>query len=63
MLTPGHSYVALPVEDLDRARAFYRDKLGLEAAQDNPGGLLYRLDGGGEFLLYLSSYKPGGTPR
>ena len=60
MLTPGHSYVALPVEDLDRARAFYRDKLGLEAAQDNPGGFLYRLDGGGEFLLYPSSYKPGG---
>jgi catechol 2,3-dioxygenase-like lactoylglutathione lyase family enzyme len=38
VLTPGHSYVALAVEDLDRARAFYRDKLGLEAAQDNPAG-------------------------
>ncbi|MFN2463648.1 MAG: VOC family protein [Candidatus Dormibacteria bacterium] len=60
MLKSGHAHVALPVEDLPRARAFYRDKLGLEPAQDNPGGLLYRLDGGGEFLLYPSAFRPGG---
>jgi catechol 2,3-dioxygenase-like lactoylglutathione lyase family enzyme len=56
----GHVYAALPVQDLERARAFYRDKLGLDPAQDNPGGLLYRLEGGGEFLLYESAYRPGG---
>ena len=60
MLNSGHAHVALPVEDLARARAFYRDQLGLEAAQDNPGGLLYRLAGGGEFLLYQSAHRPGG---
>jgi catechol 2,3-dioxygenase-like lactoylglutathione lyase family enzyme len=59
-LTSGHVYTALPVEDLTRARAFYSDKLGLEPAQDNPGGLLYRLAGGGEFLLYPSGNRPGG---
>ena len=60
MLHQGHAQVALPVEDLARARAFYSEKLGLEPAQDNPGGLLYRLDGGGEFLLYVSTFRPGG---
>lgn len=60
MLKTGHLYTALPVEDLDRARAFYSQKLDLEPAQDNPGGLLYRVDDGGEFLLYQSQYRPGG---
>jgi catechol 2,3-dioxygenase-like lactoylglutathione lyase family enzyme len=60
MLRQGHVYTALPVRDLDRARAFYSEKLGLEPAADNPGGLLYRLEGGGEFLLYPSGHRPGG---
>ncbi|MFN2466046.1 MAG: VOC family protein [Candidatus Dormibacteria bacterium] len=60
MLKSGHMHTALPVEDLDRARAFYSQKLGLEPAADNPGGLLYRLDDGAEFLLYPSGYRPGG---
>jgi catechol 2,3-dioxygenase-like lactoylglutathione lyase family enzyme len=60
MLNQGHGYAALPVEDLERARAFYRDKLGLAPAEENPGGLLYRLGGGGEFLLYPSRNRPGG---
>lgn len=60
MLKQAHVYTALPVEDLDRARKFYSEKLGLEPDEDNPGGLLYRLDGGGEFLLYRSDNRPGG---
>ena len=60
MLNDGHVYAALPVRDLGRARAFYAEKLGLEPAADNPGGLLYRLEGGGEFLLYPSGHRPGG---
>jgi len=60
MLKEAHVYTALPVEDIHRARAFYSEKLGLEPAEDNPGGLLYRLEGGGEFLLYHSGYRPGG---
>ena len=59
-LEQGHVYTALPVEDLARARAFYEEKLGLKPAEDNPGGLLYRLEGGGEFLLYPSGNRPGG---
>jgi catechol 2,3-dioxygenase-like lactoylglutathione lyase family enzyme len=60
MLNQGRVHTALPVKDIARARAFYFEKLGLEPVQENPGGLLYRLDGGGEFLLYPSGYQPGG---
>ena len=60
MLNQAHVYTALPVEDIDRARAFYEQKLGLTPAQENPGGLMYRLEGGGEFLLYPSGNRPGG---
>ena len=60
MLKAGYAYTALPVEDLARARAFYRDQLGLEPAQVNPGGVMYHLDGGGDFLLYESTFRPGG---
>jgi catechol 2,3-dioxygenase-like lactoylglutathione lyase family enzyme len=32
----------LPAQDLDRARRFYAEKLGLEPTEERPGGLLYR---------------------
>jgi len=31
----------LPAKDLDRARRFYEEKLGLEPIEERPGGLLY----------------------
>ena len=31
----------LPAQDLDRARAFYAETLGLEPSEERPGGLLY----------------------
>jgi catechol 2,3-dioxygenase-like lactoylglutathione lyase family enzyme len=31
----------LPAKDLDRARRFYEEKLGLKPAEERPGGLLY----------------------
>jgi catechol 2,3-dioxygenase-like lactoylglutathione lyase family enzyme len=49
----------LPAQDLDRARAFYAEKLGLEPADERPGGLLYRV-GGCEFALFLSTGRPSG---
>jgi catechol 2,3-dioxygenase-like lactoylglutathione lyase family enzyme len=60
VLSEGHMHTALPVQDIARARAFYSEKLGLEPTAENPGGLLYRLDDGAEFLLYPSGYRPGG---
>src|SRR3954453_9512631 len=52
----------LPARDLDRARAFYADVLGLEPADERPGGLLYRPARGGEFALFLSTGGASGGP-
>jgi catechol 2,3-dioxygenase-like lactoylglutathione lyase family enzyme len=49
----------LPAQDLDRARAFYAEKLGLEPADERPGGVLYRV-GGCEFALFLSTGRASG---
>jgi catechol 2,3-dioxygenase-like lactoylglutathione lyase family enzyme len=49
----------LPAQDLDRARAYYADRLGLEPVDERPGGLLYRV-GSGEFALFLSSGRSSG---
>ncbi len=58
----AHSDVAtrLPVQDLERARAFYSDKLGLEPAEERPGGLRYHC-GSGAFALFVSAGASAGT--
>jgi predicted enzyme related to lactoylglutathione lyase len=43
----------IPVQDLQRARSFYAEKLGLEPSEERLGGLLYRC-GEGEFGLFES---------
>ena len=48
----------LPTHDLERARWFYAEKLGLEPVDERPGGLLYRCSGT-EFALFASQ---GGSP-
>ncbi|MGW5615439.1 VOC family protein [Streptomyces sp. NPDC003877] len=50
----------LPAQDLDRARRFYAEKLGLRPVDERPGGLLYRC-GGGEFVLFRSAGASPGT--
>lgn len=41
----------IPAADLERARRFYADTLGLTPVDENPGGLIYRT-GGTDFFLY-----------
>lgn len=60
MLDQAHVATRLPAHDLERARAFYRDKLGLEPDEERPGGLLYKLRDGA-FALFASSGAPSGT--
>ncbi|HYZ84993.1 MAG TPA: VOC family protein [Bryobacteraceae bacterium] len=57
-----HSDVAarLPAQDLQRAKAFYSDKLGLKPREERPGGLRYRC-GDGWFSLFESAGAPSGT--
>jgi catechol 2,3-dioxygenase-like lactoylglutathione lyase family enzyme len=49
----------LPAQDLDRARAFYAEKLGLEPAEERPGGLRYQC-GNGQFALFQSAGRASG---
>jgi len=59
MLENAQVATRLPAQDLDRARAFYLEKLGLEPVEERLGGLLYRC-GAGEFALFESAGKPSG---
>ncbi|HEY8762715.1 MAG TPA: VOC family protein [Solirubrobacteraceae bacterium] len=60
MLDNARIATRLPAQDLDRARTFYAEKLGLEPSEERPGGLLYRL-ANGEFALYESAGTAPGT--
>ena len=59
MLKDGKVATRIPVQDLQRARAFYAEKLGLEPSEERPGGLLYRC-GEGEFALFESAGAASG---
>jgi catechol 2,3-dioxygenase-like lactoylglutathione lyase family enzyme len=52
---------ALPVQDLERAKRWYSEKLGLNPVEgDTPGGYMYELSAGTGFLLFESTGKPSG---
>ena len=51
--------VRLPAQDLDRARRFYADTLGLEPVEERDGGLRYRC-GGSCFSLFASTGRASG---
>jgi len=59
-LSNAHTVTKLPAQDLERARAFYRDKLGLEPVEQRAGGLRY-VCGPTEFHLFSSAGAPSGT--
>ena len=59
MLEDGKVVARIPVQDLQRARSFYAEKLGLEPSEERPGGLLYRC-GEGEFALFESTGAASG---
>ena len=59
MLKDGKIAARIPVQDLQRARVFYAEKLGLEPSEERPGGLLYRC-GEGEFALFESAGAASG---
>lgn len=59
-LARGQAATRLPAQDLERARRFYAEKLGLEPVDRRPGGLLYRC-GGTEFAVYQSTGASPGS--
>lgn len=60
MLTDARAATRLPAQDLERARRFYSEKLGLEPVDERPGGLLYRSPSG-YFALFQSVGSSPGT--
>ena len=60
MLQQGEVTPRIPAQDLDRARRFYSEKLGMEPSEERPGGLLYRC-AGSEFALFESGGASPGT--
>jgi catechol 2,3-dioxygenase-like lactoylglutathione lyase family enzyme len=55
MLSDFPAMPVLAVTDLDRARRFYEDTLGLGPGDEAPDGVVYRA-GGVDLLVYPSSY-------
>jgi len=52
MLTDHRAYATIPAADMRRAKAWYRDKLGLTPTLEDDMGCLYRVGGGTSFMLY-----------
>jgi catechol 2,3-dioxygenase-like lactoylglutathione lyase family enzyme len=60
MLEQSSVSTRLPAQDLERARSFYSEKLGLDPVEERPGGLLYRC-GTTTFGLFASAGRSSGT--
>jgi catechol 2,3-dioxygenase-like lactoylglutathione lyase family enzyme len=52
MLSQLEAAAVLPAKDLKRAKSFYKDKLGLEPAEEREGELRYRTAAGAAVLVY-----------
>lgn len=59
MLSDQRTYTTIPVSDLDRARTFYGETLGMSADMVTEGGVMYS-SGGTQFFVYPSSHKAAG---
>jgi catechol 2,3-dioxygenase-like lactoylglutathione lyase family enzyme len=60
MLDRGDVYATIPAQNLERAKSYYADKLGLKPEEERPEGLRYRAGSGG-FLLFESAGQPSGS--
>ncbi len=61
MLTNSPIYASLPAADLERAKRFYAEKLGLTPESELPGGLLYRCGKDSRFSVFPSEGEVSGT--
>src|SRR5436305_14360516 len=60
MLANAKVATRLPAKDLDRARAFYSEKLGLEPVEQREGGRRY-VCAAGAFAIFVSAGTQSGT--
>ena len=61
MLTNSPIYASLPAADLERAKRFYAEKLGLTPESELPGGLFYRCGKDSRFSVFPSEGEVSGT--
>jgi catechol 2,3-dioxygenase-like lactoylglutathione lyase family enzyme len=59
MLRDSKVATRLPALDLERARAFYAEKLGLQPVEERPGGLKYAC-ASGVFVIFQTVGRPSG---
>jgi catechol 2,3-dioxygenase-like lactoylglutathione lyase family enzyme len=59
VFTDSQAFSGFSVDDIDRARTFYRDTLGLDVSDNSMGFLNIHLPTGGEILVYP---KPDHVP-
>jgi catechol 2,3-dioxygenase-like lactoylglutathione lyase family enzyme len=60
ILARSDAAARLPAQDLERAKKWYAEKLGLTPEEERPGGLRYRC-GATHFSVFASAGKPSGT--
>jgi len=56
MLSDGQAAATLAVADIDRARKFYADTLGLTVKQESPGGILFEAGNSSALFVYPSQF-------
>jgi predicted enzyme related to lactoylglutathione lyase len=56
MLANHDVHLNIPVADLERARTFYADVLGLTPVSESEEGLMYATPHGGFFMLYQTEF-------
>ena len=61
MLKDARAQAALPAKDLERAKAFYKDKLGLEPYDIDGNNMHYRAGDGTSFDVYRTGGAASGT--
>ena len=61
MLSNGKAHAVVGVKSLEAAKAFYEGTLGLTNGFAIPGATMYPCSDGTLFLVYETTYEPGGT--
>jgi predicted enzyme related to lactoylglutathione lyase len=56
MLTDSRVHANIPAGDIQRARRFYTETLGLPVADEHEGLLVFKTDGGTTFMVYETQY-------
>src|SRR5512133_2928070 len=61
MLSNAGIEARLPAQDLERARRWYAEKLGLQPVEERGGGLRYRLASSDGFCVFASAGAADGS--